>query len=154
MDKMTNEEAIAIIHKEYLCVDRDCDIERSCGKCDLAMPSKEPILQAYKLAIKALEQEPCTDAISRQAAIDAIWDGVNMDIYTREVKECLEALPSVTPAEKVGQWKRISMDKYSEHAKYWYRCDRCGEDNLGNTNYCPNCGAKMQASPTGAEGSE
>ena len=54
MDKMTNEEAIAIIRKEYLCVDRDCDIERSCGKCDLAMPSKEPILQAYKLAIKAL----------------------------------------------------------------------------------------------------
>lgn len=55
MDKMTNEEAIAIIRKEYLCVDRDCDIERSCGKCDLVMPSKEPILQAYKLAIRALE---------------------------------------------------------------------------------------------------
>jgi hypothetical protein len=37
------------------------------------------------------------DLISRKAAIDAIWDGTNMDIYTREVKECLEALPSVTP---------------------------------------------------------
>ena len=34
MDKMTREEAIAIIRKEYLCVDRDCDIERSCGKPD------------------------------------------------------------------------------------------------------------------------
>lgn len=55
---MTREEAIAIIRKEYLCVDRDCDIERSCGKCDLMMPSKEPILEAYKVAIKALEQEP------------------------------------------------------------------------------------------------
>lgn len=53
---MTNEEAIAIIRNEYKCVDRDCDIERSCGKCDLMMPSKEPILEAYKLAIKALEQ--------------------------------------------------------------------------------------------------
>ena len=53
---MTNEEAIAIIRKEYLCVDRDCDIERSCGKCDLMMPSKEPILQAYKMAMDALEQ--------------------------------------------------------------------------------------------------
>ena len=41
-------------------------------------------------------QEPCDDAISRQAAIDAIWDGTNMDIYTREVKEHLEALPPVT----------------------------------------------------------
>ena len=53
---MTREEAKAIIRKEYLCVDRDCDIERSCGKCDLMMPSKEPILQAYKRAMDALEQ--------------------------------------------------------------------------------------------------
>lgn len=62
---MTREEAIAIIRKEYLCVDRDCDIERSCGKCDLMMPSKEPILQAYKMAIKALDQESCEDAVNR-----------------------------------------------------------------------------------------
>ena len=53
---MTNEEAIAIIRKEYLCVDRDCDIERSCGKCDLMMSSKELILEAYKMAMDALEQ--------------------------------------------------------------------------------------------------
>jgi hypothetical protein len=53
---MTNDEAKAIIRKEYLCVDRDCDIERSCGKCDLMIPSKEPILQAYKMAMDALEQ--------------------------------------------------------------------------------------------------
>ena len=55
---MTNEEAITIIRKEYLCVDRDCDIDRSCGKCDLMMPTKEPILEAYKMAIKALETIP------------------------------------------------------------------------------------------------
>lgn len=53
---MTNDEAKAIIRKEYLCVDRDCDIERSCGKCDLMIPSKEPILQAYKMGMDALEQ--------------------------------------------------------------------------------------------------
>ena len=35
--------------------------------------------------------------ISRQAAIDAIWDGTNYDIFTREVKEVLEALPSAQP---------------------------------------------------------
>ena len=55
---MTREEAKAIIRKEYLCVDRDCDIEKNCGRCDLMMPSKEPILEAYKMAIQALEQEP------------------------------------------------------------------------------------------------
>jgi len=68
-------------------------------------------VEALTMAIKVLEQEPCgkdinvpaTDAISRQAAIDAIWDGINMDIYTREVKECLEALPSVMPQQKVDK---------------------------------------------------
>ncbi len=66
-EEMTNEEAIAIIRKEYLCVDRDCDIDRSCGKCDLMMPSKEPILEAYKLAIEALEQEPVVEPLERLA---------------------------------------------------------------------------------------
>lgn len=52
---MNREEAIAIIRKEILCVNRDCDIERSCGKCDLVMPSKEPILEAYRMAIEDLQ---------------------------------------------------------------------------------------------------
>jgi hypothetical protein len=102
------------------------------------------------LEVKAeTKQEPCDDAISRQAVLDLPrikthnhWGNVikeSVDI------EDVRQLPPVTPTEKVGKWKRISMDKYSEHAKYWYRCDRCGEDNLGNTNYCPNCGQrKMQ----------
>ena len=56
---MTNKETIAILQKEYLCVNRNCNIERSCAKCDLMMPNKEPILQAYKTAIETLEkQEP------------------------------------------------------------------------------------------------
>ena len=53
---MTKEQAISIIRKEFLCVDRDCDIERKCGKCDLMMPTKEPILEAYKMAIEALSE--------------------------------------------------------------------------------------------------
>ena len=91
--------------------------------------------------------EECEDAISRQAVLDLPrikthnhWGNVIKEsVDVEDVRQ----LSPVT-AEKVGKWKRISMDKYSEHAKYWYRCDRCGEDNLGNTNYCPNCGAKMQ----------
>lgn len=57
---MTIEEAIKIINKEYLCVKRDCNIERNCGKCDLAMPSKEPILLAYSMALSALEDHART----------------------------------------------------------------------------------------------
>ena len=54
---MNKEEAIAVLENEIKCVDKDCNIERSCGNCPYAMPSKEPILEAYKMAIKALGQE-------------------------------------------------------------------------------------------------
>ncbi len=220
---MTRNEAKAIIRKEYLCVDRDCDIERNCGKCDLMMPSKEPILEAYKLAIKALEyddakyheehgevivakglwedakkaleqepaccdrniclkneyngigcdecevtksQEPCEVEAAklqqaynkgfencRQALLDTFglsektrkWGGDHSGYNTMmlyEIQDVIESQPSVNP-QPTGHWKRISMDKYFEHAKYWYRCDRCGKDNLGNTDWCPNCGCRM-----------
>lgn len=87
------------------------------------------------------EQEPCNDCISRQAAIDAIWDGVNMDIYTREVKECLEQLPSVTPAEKVGHWieERTYMECPNCHDIWHYE-----ENQTERFKYCPTCGAKME----------
>ena len=67
MSDMTRAEAIAIIRKEYLCVDRDCDIERSCGKCDLMMPSKEPILEAYKIAINSLKVDEMYDLAEENA---------------------------------------------------------------------------------------
>ena len=44
---------------------------------------------------------------------------------------------------KTGHWKRISSDKYVQHAQYYYRCSECGGDIIGEHNYCPNCGAKM-----------
>lgn len=56
----------------------------------------------------------CDDCISRQAAINAIWDGTNMDIYTKEVKECLEALPPVTPAEKDNDMKIFFQMLYED----------------------------------------
>lgn len=44
-------------------------------------------------------QEPCTDAISRQAAIDACLNGWNKDY--KEIVEEIRALPPVTATEKV-----------------------------------------------------
>ena len=100
--------------------------------------------------LNALEQEPCEDAISRQAAIEAAMQDVNdrrthgFNAGATRAANRIKLLPPVKPQEpKTGHWKRISMDKYSEHAKYWYRCDRCGKDNLGNTDWCPHCGARM-----------
>ena len=53
------------------------------------------------------------------------------------------AIQALSQEPKAGHWKRISMDKYTTHAQYWYECDKCGEHNLGNTDYCPSCGARM-----------
>lgn len=111
---MTNNEAVSIIRKEYLCVDRDCDIERNCGKCDLVMPSKEPILQAYKMAIKALEQETKTGQwehgreLSR-VFISGVLKGINYEDWHCSNCHCVVE-QSIKP-----KWS-----------------------------YCPNCGAKMQ----------
>lgn len=69
------------------------------------------------------------DCISRQAAIKTIWDGTNMDIYTSEVKEILEGLPSVQPEAK-SEWIPIKTRPLTEEEKaemdtespYMYDC--------------------------------
>ena len=56
--------------------------------------------EAIYMAIKALEQQPCEDTISRQAAIDATWFDPSytdpLNVLT-EVRDRLKALPSAQP---------------------------------------------------------
>lgn len=98
---------------------------------------------------KALEQEPCDDAISRQAAIVALdnrmssLEKVDMQIAMGFAKGIIHELPSVTPAEKVGRWKPYDGS--------WYECSGCGatREAVGYfENFCPNCGAKMEVEDT------
>ena len=106
--------------------------------------------------IKALEQEPCEDAVSRANLLKQFEDrfielqkahrkdlqfGINWCINT-----LLEA-PAVTPV-KTGQW--VFIDKTHEHAY----CSECGYGNVDlfngrPHNYCPNCGAKMDEEENG-----
>jgi NADH pyrophosphatase NudC (nudix superfamily) len=113
---MTREEAIAIIRKEYLCVDRDCDIEKNCGRCDLMMPSKEPILEAYKMAIQALEQESKTghwEEVGDEYIQVYDLNGIQSCGDERICSEC--GFETVFIGEHCSQYK-----------------------------FCPNCGAKME----------
>lgn len=95
-----------------------------------------------------LEQEPCEDAISRQALLDDFgfsektrkWGGDHSGYNTLmlyEIQDVIEAQPPVNPQEsKLGHW--ITEDRL--HPK----CDQCGwEYGLSMTNFCPNCGARM-----------
>jgi rubrerythrin len=91
------------------------------------------------------EQEPCEDAISR--ILKRMWncrgkhttsiDKVKMEQIIRD------ELPSVT--QKSGKWRRVSIEKYIQHAMAYYVCSECGGQTIGEPKFCPNCGAKMES---------
>lgn len=65
------------------------------------------------------------------------------EIPTKIPINVFEQLISLEP--KTGRWQKISADKYSEHVAYYFRCSECGKGIIGERNYCPNCGLKMEA---------
>ena len=62
---------------------------------------------AITVISKWLEQQPCEDAISRQAVMDVLGDSINDDKDYHRAVVLLNNLPSVTPKEKTG-WIPIS----------------------------------------------
>lgn len=96
------------------------------------------ISEAYKMAMKALEQQSSDDCISREEAIRVAEQG-QVQGYEWEFKK-LCTLPSVTPKQKVGKWIEYCYQNLS--------CSNCGyivaDTDIDEYNYCPNCGAKME----------
>lgn len=69
--------------------------------------------QALEMAIKALEQKPCEDTISRRAVLDYIWNDLGLgdeengkdlerQMELDESYRYVKSLSSVTPALKMG----------------------------------------------------
>ena len=96
-----------------------------------------------------------SDLISRQEAIKEIislpncYNGYS-DAYDKScIIGVLEELPQIKP--KKGEWYDWSFTAF-DGCTVWHRvCSVCGykrdDDNLDkDTNYCPNCGAKMEGS--------
>lgn len=95
-------------------------------------------------------QEPCYDAISRQAVLDGIDTYINkaqstgtQDDFYSFAELVVKELPSVTPKLKIGHWIECK-DRYD----IWYKCSECEKEYdkhyIGHIRYCPNCGAKME----------
>ena len=104
---------------------------------------KDRQIRTIKLAIKALEQEPCEDAVSRQAVKD-LYCRICMEqnICYRSKENCedlklFDNLPSVQPKAKTG--RREYNDIYDH-----YLCGNCKTIVVDYDNYCPNCGAEMK----------
>jgi len=79
---MTKEQAI-----EWLKSLNYCDGEET-----------QEVAQAIEIAIKALEQQPCDDCISRQAVLDILSHYAHNFGADNEIK----ALPSVTPTQCIA----------------------------------------------------
>lgn len=111
--------------------------------------------------LKALEQEPCDDAISRQALLDDFglsektrkWGGDHSGYNTMmlyEIQYVIESQPSVKPQEPTGHW--INIEDRTDWYDAAYKCSCCGREiitpyelknNLySDYPYC-HCGAKM-----------
>ena len=133
---MTNEEAI-----EVLAQDLPCETD-------------EDLSEAMTMAIKALEQQPCEDCISRQATVERLCKVANFMNEKREglgspyimaalfIQDNKDEFPSVTPKEKTAAW--VPTD---EEPHEIYECNACGwllyDADRTDFEYCPNCGARM-----------
>ena len=118
--------------------------------------------EARNMAIKALNQEPCDDATSRQAVIDMCkkeidhisknWQNYHSPSEAKSgfayIATNIYDLPPVNPQPKSGHWIGIDEEPHED-----YECDRCGYVVSTYTaniephteyKYCPNCGAKME----------
>ena len=105
---------------------------------------------ALEMAIKALEQQPCEDCISREAVHDLMAMLLSDYLHDedREKIELIDAkiaeLPSVTPEEKTGKWINVH-DNIGE-------CSCCGINKMHVWyNFCPNCGADMRGDTDGKD---
>lgn len=78
-----------------------------------------PKKEALNMAIKALEQEPCEDAISRQAVLDLIAD---YDLSMGQVVKGVHALPPITPLLKGHRWIPVS-ERLPENGHNVLFCD-------------------------------
>ena len=136
---MTREEAIQLISRIYV-PKKDGNVlgfkkERFRGS-DVTWG--DDIEEALNMAITALEQEPCVDAISREEVLKKqyrINDSATLSIRDVVNVEDIEDEPPVTPSRPKGHW-------IYEGAGYCH-CSVCETSRYGTENFCPKCGTKM-----------
>ena len=74
--------------------------------------------------------------------IDDLRDRMTVEGYCAMV-ERVKALPSAQPEQKKGKW-------IDETFKPWglvyhpYKCNQCGGYSEADSDFCPDCGAKME----------
>jgi len=131
----------------------------------------------YERLIKAFEQEPCGDSISRvevqkhiyrrlwESALNNVGyeckaEDVFMDIADNRLSTWVSEIPSIKPKPKTGHWEWVQYD-YNSKLGDWH-CSECksvviecvSKEEKGGIplyKYCPQCGAKVSEIPTYSE---
>lgn len=134
---MTNKEAMASIKYLINAYEVECR--------ETAMLIKPKDYEAFKLAIKSLEQQSCEDCISREHAkqflyyeIEQLHDDGLYDCFSRIIDDMYNDLPSVTPQRPKGKW---IYEMQVMNNPYTYKCSVCKGWEKDKTKYCPNCGS-------------
>ena len=114
---MTNEQAKKMLKAKLECLKRETSVtdfecnHNNCDECSLCYEqgTMGEQKEALDMAIKALEQQPCADAISRQAAIDvadAVWSVIG-DKNVAKVWDQIKDLPSAQPERWIPCSERL-----------------------------------------------
>lgn len=77
-------------------------------------------------------KENCNDYISRQAVKELFQEACEMEMYDFLG---IDDIPSVTPQSNTGHWIDVAGG---------CECSECGCLEVGYSNFCPDCGAKME----------
>jgi len=99
----------------------------------------------------------CGDCISRRQAVSRISDLLVLELKCErlptwnEVYNALSDLPPVQPKQRTGRWEKVTAENRDGSISWWWACSECekpcakngfGEDYFSD--YCPNCGLRME----------
>lgn len=132
---------------------KDAFAEIACRKLE-----KLGIVEANGDEWELVELEPCEDAISRQAVIDAIdkWvktEHILVTLPTDKVTPLFKSvnkLSPVNPQSKTGHWirwyEKVEYKDWTDYMPYC-KCSECGKQYDPHSSqfiqYCSKCGARM-----------
>ena len=136
---MTNEEMIKDLSRIMDLLDMYIDLKQS-----LNITQMEFAHLRLQCIVKALEQQPCEDCVSREEAIRIAEQGQIQGFEWQLRKLC--TLPSVTPQRPKGHWIPIHPLQEDDEGAYMCSCCRVGDWGIDPKvdKCCFNCGADMR----------
>ena len=121
-------------------ISRQDAIEAMSESLKRVFPEHRQIAEKCLNVLPSAQPEPCEDAVSREAAIDAALSAFSRGLLA---SPDIRKLPSVQPERKTGRWlirEGISDAQCSECGMYFN--DVYDMDN--SDAFCRHCGAKME----------